>query len=89
MVVGYGRILGKGADNFFGHVVYVAGEGNHIRFLHDPWSGPIFLKELYSELFARAVVQKALIFDMFFFAPDGGGRRWNFLFRHNFNEWEL
>ena len=56
MVVGYGRILGKGADNFFGHVVYVAGEGNHIRFLHDPWSGPISLKELYPKLFVCAVV---------------------------------
>ena len=26
---------------------------------------------------------------MVILAPDGGGRSWNFLFRHNFNEWEL
>ena len=56
MVVGYGKILGKGAGNFFSHVVYVVGEGNRIRFLHDPWSGPISLKELYPKLFVCVVV---------------------------------
>ena len=55
MVVGYGRILGKVQNNFFGHVVYAAGKGNRIRFWHDPWSGPISLKELYPELFACVV----------------------------------
>ena len=52
----------------------------------DPWSGPTPLKELYSELFPCAVVQEALIFDMIVFAPDGGGRSWNFHFQCNFNE---
>ena len=79
----------KGADNFFGHVVNAAGEGNRIRFWHDPWSGPIPLKELYPKLFVYAVVQQALISDMVIFALDGGGRSWTFLFHHNFNEWEL
>ena len=89
MVVGYERILGKVQTIFFGHVVYAAGEGNRIRFQHDPWIGPIPLKDLYPKLFACAVIQEALIFDMVIFAPDGGGRSWNFLFRRNFNEWEL
>ena len=79
----------KGADNVFGHVVYVVGEGNRIRFWHDPWSGPTPLKELYPELFAYFVVQEALISDMVIFAPDGGGRSWNFLFQRNFDEWEM
>ena len=86
---GLWKNIRKGANNFFGHVVYATGEGNRIRFWHDPWSGPIPLKELYPELFACAMVQEALIFDMVIFAPDGGGRSWNFLFRCNFNEWEL
>ena len=86
MVVGYGRILGKGADNFFGHVVYVAGEGNHIRFLHDPWSGPISLRDLYSELFACAVAQEAWISDLVFTTPNGGGRSGNLIFRHDFHD---
>ena len=35
------------------------------------------------------MVQEALISDMVIFAPDGGGRSWNFLFHRNFNEWKL
>ena len=46
----------KGVDNFFGHVVYTVGEGNRIQFWHDPWSGPISLKELYPKLFVCVVV---------------------------------
>ena len=61
---GLWKIIRKGADNFFGHVVYAMGEGNRIRFWHDPWSGPSPLKELYPELFACAMVQEALISDM-------------------------
>ena len=68
---GLWKNIRKGADNFFSHVVYAAGEGNHIRFWHDPWSGPIPLKELYPELFACAMVQEALISDIVIFAPDG------------------
>ena len=81
---GFWKNIRKGTDNFFGHVVYAAGEGNRIWFWHDPWSDPISLKELYLKLFACAVVQKALIFDMVIFAPNEGGR--DFLFRRNFNE---
>ncbi|XP_065636444.1 uncharacterized protein LOC136070428 [Quercus suber] len=52
---GLWKNIRKGANNFFGHMVYAAGEGNRIRFWHDPLSGPIPLKELYLELFACAV----------------------------------
>ena len=55
-------------------MVYVEGEGSHIRFWHDPWSGPSSLKELYLELFVCAMAQEALISDLFFYAPDGAGR---------------
>ena len=76
--------LRRGGYICFTIVVYAAGEGNHIWFWHEPWSGPISLKELYLKLFAYAVVQKALISDMVIFAPNEGGR--DFLFRRNFNE---
>ena len=88
-VCGLWKNIRKGANNFFGHVVYAVGEGNRIRFWLDPWSGPTPLKELYPKLFACVVVQEALISDMVIFALDGGGRSWNFLFRRNFNEWEM
>ena len=60
------------------HVVYAAGEGIRIQFQHDSWSGPISLKELYQEFFVSAVVQDALISYLILYAPDGGGRSWNF-----------
>ena len=65
------------------------GEGTHIWFWYDPWSGPISLKELFPELFAYVVVQEALISDMVIFALDVGGRSWNILLRRSFNEWEI
>ena len=83
---GLWKNIRKGVDNFFshvgyvGHVGYVAGEDNRIRFWHDPWSGPIPLKELYPELFACAMVQEALISNMIIFAPNGGDKSWNFPF---------
>ena len=55
-------------------MVYAEGEGSRIQFWHDPWSSPTSLKELYPELFVSAMAQEALIFDLFFYAPDGGGR---------------
>ena len=47
------------------------------------------MKELYPELFAYVVAPKALIFYLVLYAPDGGGRSWNLLFRRDFNVWEL
>ena len=63
-MTGLWKNIRKGADSFFGHVVYATGEGIHIRFWYDPWSGPIYLKELHPELFVYDVVQEALISDM-------------------------
>ena len=63
-MTGLWKNIRKGANSFFGHVVYATGEGIHIRFWYDPWSGPIYLKELHPELFVCVVVQEALISDM-------------------------
>ena len=35
------------------------GEGHHIHFWYDPWSGPITLKDLYPDLFACAISKEA------------------------------
>ena len=79
----------KGVESFFGHVVYVAGEGIRIQFWYDPWSSPFSLKDLYLDLFACVVVQEAQISDLIFTALDGGGRSWILLFCHTFQDWEL
>ena len=79
----------KGVESFFGHVVYVVGEGIRIQFWYDPRSSPFSLKDLYLDLFACVVVQEAQISDLIFTALDGGGRSWILLFSHTFQDWEL
>ena len=49
----------KGAESFFGHMLYVVGEGLHIRFWYDLWCGYIPLKDLYPDLFSRAMGKDA------------------------------
>ena len=71
---GIWKNIRKGAESFFGQVLYAAGEGFHIRFWHDPWSSPTALKDLYPAMFAIAANKEAMIYDMVDFAPDGGGR---------------
>ena len=63
-MTGLWKNIRKGANSFFGHVVYATGEGICLRFWYDPWSSPISLKELHPELFVCVVVQEALISDM-------------------------
>ena len=78
----------KGAESFFGHVLYVVGEGFRIKFWHDPWSSPSTLKVLYPALFAIAMNKEAMVSEMVDYAPDGGGRSWNLRFRRAFQDWE-
>ena len=78
----------KGAKSFFGHVLYAAGEGFHIRFQHDPWSSPSALKVLHPALFAIAVNKEAMVSEMVDYAPDGGGRSWNLRFHRAFQDQE-
>ena len=60
----------KGVESFFGHVLYVVGEGFRIKFWHDPWSSPSTLKVLYPALFAIAANKEAMIYDMVDFSLD-------------------
>ena len=53
---GMWKNIRKGVESFFGHVVYVVGEGIRIQFWYDPRSSPFSLKDLYLDLFAYAVV---------------------------------
>ena len=46
------------------------------------------MEELYQEFFVSVVVLDALISDLILYAPNGGGRSWNLLFRREFNDWE-
>ena len=44
--------------------VSCGGEGNHIRFWHDSWSGRLPLNDLYPDLFECSVDKEALIYDV-------------------------
>lgn len=57
------------------------GEGHRIRFWYNPWSGPVPLKGLYSNLFAYSVSKEASIFDLVVSTLEGGNRSWNLQFR--------
>ena len=59
----------KGAENFFGHVLYVAEEGLRIRFWYDLWCGHIPLKDLYPDLFSCAIGKEAWISELISISP--------------------
>ena len=86
---GMWKNIRKGAESFFGHVLYALGEGFHIQFWNDSWSSPTSLKELYPEQFACAMDKEARISYMVDIAPNGGGRSWNLLFCCEFQDWEM
>ena len=71
---GMWKNIRKGAESFFGHVLYVAGEGFRIRFWYDSWSSPTALKDLYPAMFAIAMDKTVMISDMVDYASDGSGR---------------
>ena len=62
------------------------GKGHRIRFWYDPWSGPIPLKDLYPDLFARAISKGAWISDLVVSNLEGGNRSWNLQFHRAFHE---
>ena len=86
---GVWKNIRKGAESFFGHVLYAVGQGFRIRFWYDPQSSPIALKNLYPAMFAIAVDKAAMIFDMVEFASNGGCRSWNLRFCCAFQDWDI
>ena len=83
------RSIRRVGDSFFPHVVFEVGEGNHIRFWHDSWSGRLPLNDLYPDLFECSVDKEALIYDMLVSSSHGRVRSWNLQFRRAFHDWEL
>ena len=77
---GMWKNIRKGAKSFFGHVLFVVGEGLHIRFWYDLWCGHIPLKDLYLDLFSRALGKDAWIFELITITADDDSRSWNIQF---------
>ena len=83
-----GRILGKVLRVSLVMCYNVVGEGFHIRFWYDLWCGQIPLKDLYPDLFSRAMGKEASIFELITISSNGGSRSWNIQFLKALDEWE-
>ena len=83
-----GRILEK-AERVSLDVLYVVGEGLRIRFWYDLWCGHVPLKDLYLDLFSRALGKDAWISELITITSDGGSRSWNIKFQWAPDDWEV
>ena len=86
---GMGKNIRKGAKSFFGHMLYVVGEGLRIRLWYDLWCGHIPLKDLYPDLFSHALGKDVWISELITITSDGGSRSWNIQFHQAPNDWEV
>ena len=83
------KIQGDGVQELVEGLVGVScgGEGNHIRFWHDSWSGRLPLNDLFPDLFECSVEKEALIYDVLVSSSHGRVRSWNLQFRRAFHDW--
>ena len=62
------------------------GEGNRVRFWHDPWCGPTPLKELFPSMYDCSVSKEAWVSDLVVSNSEGCSSL-NLLFRHGPQDW--
>ena len=86
---GMWKNIRKGRESFFGHVLYVVGEGLRIRFWYDLWCVHVPLKDLYLDLFSRALGKDAWISELITITSNGGSRSWNIKFQWAPDDWEV
>ena len=86
---GMWKNIREGAESFFGHVLYVVGEGLCILFWYDLWCGHIPLKDLYPDLFSCALSKDAWISELIIVTSNGGSRSWNIQFHWAPDDWEV
>ena len=53
------RSIKEGTEKFFSQIQFNVGEGCRVSFWHDPWCGPIPLKELFPAMFACSLSKEA------------------------------
>ena len=82
------RSIKEGIEKFFSQILYNVGEGRRVSFWHDPWSGPIPLKELFPAMFACSLSKEAWVSNLVVSTSEGGSRSQNLLFRHGPQDWE-
>ena len=83
-----GRILGKVLRVSLVMCYNVVGESFRIRFWYHLWCGQIPLKDLYLDLFSRAMGKEASIFELITISSNDGSRSWNIQFHKALNDWQ-
>ena len=58
------RSIKEGPEKFFSQIMYNVGEGCHVSFWHNPWCGPIPLKEFFPAMFAYSLSKEAWVSDL-------------------------
>ena len=76
------RSIKEGTKKLFSQILYNVGEGCRDSFWHDPWCGPIPLKELFPTMFACSLSKEAWVSDLVISTSKGGRRSFNLLFHH-------
>ena len=82
----YGGVSEHGGIVFSWHMAFKAGEGNQIIFWYDLWSGHLFQKDLYPDLFECAVDKEALVADVLDSLLNKEVRSWNLQFHSDFHD---
>lgn len=82
----YGEVSEHGGIVFWGHMAFKEGEGNQIIFWYDLWSGHLFQKDLYPDLFECAVDKEALVADVLDSLLNKEVRSWNLQFHSDFHD---
>ena len=58
---GLWQSISEGWERFFRHLSFVVGDGSHILFWHDKWTGDNSFKSLYPQLFVCSTNKEACI----------------------------
>ena len=59
---GMWRSIKEGIEKFFSRILHNVGEGCHVSFWHDPWSGSIPLKEIFLATYRNLSCYVCLLF---------------------------
>ena len=79
---GMWRSIKEGIEKFFSQILYNVGEGCCVSFWHDPWSGPIPSKELFSAMFACFLFKEAWVSNLVISNSEGSRK-----LEYTFSSW--
>ena len=87
---GYGlwRSISEGWESFSKHLSFVVGDGSHILFWHDKWTGDVPFKIFYPQLFLCSANKEVCISEMLSPPVGDNDKVWSLRFYREFIDWE-